>query len=137
MRVNILLLPVQVDVQWRPLPRFQFSLRGIMLAVIAMALCFSLAADVERLTEVHNYHAVQASVATTNRAWHKAEYERYRAALSVSETRSVIVRFALLTPLVIAVAGRVLNRLNRRSVQSKRGDVAGSSTPGTGPTAAG
>ena len=114
MRVNIPLLPVQIDVQWRPLPRFQFSLRGIMLAVIATALFFSLVAHVDRLTQVHNYHAVQVSVATTNRAWHKAEYERYRAALIVSETGVAIVKFALLTLLVIAVAGRVLNRLNGR-----------------------
>jgi hypothetical protein len=108
-----------------------------MLAVVAAALFFALEAHIGRLVRLNNYDAVQSSVAATNRSWHLHEHERYYAALIVNETRAAILMFAFLTLLVIAVAGRVLNRLNRRSVERERGDVAGSPTPGTGQPAGG
>jgi hypothetical protein len=113
MRFNIPLLPIQIEIQWRPLPRFQFSLRGIMLAVIPAALFFSLVGYVHRLAQLNNYHAVQASVAATNRAWHMAAHQRLHALVITNDTRAELLGLAFLTLLVVTIVGRVLNRLHR------------------------
>ena len=113
MRFNIPLLPLQIDIQWRPLPRFQFSLRGIMLAVVPAALFFSLVSYVHRLVQLNYYHAVQASVAATNKAWHMAEHQRLHAMVIANDTRAGQLGLAFLALLMVAIVGRVLNRLHR------------------------
>jgi hypothetical protein len=59
-RFNVTLLPIVVDIRWRALGPARISLRGLMLAVVVMALFFSLCAYAGRLNRAITYHTEQA-----------------------------------------------------------------------------
>ena len=114
MRLNIPLIPFQIDVRWRPLRVFRFSVRGLMLVVGILGLFFSLLAYERRLALANNYHASQAQVSSVNQLWHKAMWDQYHAAIQRTEIILTILALIILTLVVVTVTGRVLNWLRQR-----------------------
>ena len=87
MRINIPLLPILIEIRWRPLGPFQFTLRGLMLLVVIVGVFFALTAQTVRLQKAGSF-SITASVAirpATSIAW---------VSLSWSGTSSIPVRYA-------------------------------------------
>ncbi len=66
MRLNVPLLPLKIEVRWRPLGAPRISLGGLMLAVGVMAVFFSLCAYLGRVNRAMAYHNEQARKAARN-----------------------------------------------------------------------
>lgn len=64
MRLNIPLLPIRIDVQWRPLPPLQFRVRGLMVVVLIAGLFLSLMVHISQLRNVGSYHAQRSLLVT-------------------------------------------------------------------------
>ena len=129
MRLNIPLLPIQIDVRshfgvrWRPLRTFRFTIRVLMLVVGITAVFCSLwvwfQANQLRLAQANNYHAEQAFdpflPGVVNRPWHAKMYHVYHAALLRNGMIANTVLGTLLLFVLLFIVGRVMNWLYRRS----------------------
>ena len=128
MRLNIPLLPIQIDVRFhfaaraRPLRTFRFTIRVLMLVVGITAVFCSLwvwfQANQLRLARANNYHADQAFdpflPGVVNRPWHAKMYHEYHAALLRNGMIANTLLWILLLFLLIFIIGRVMNwRLSR------------------------
>jgi hypothetical protein len=129
MRLNIPLIPIQIDVRvqlgarYRPLRAVRFSIRVLMLVVAITAIFCSLWVWFQtyqgRLARANNYHGEQAFdpflPGVVNRPWHAKMYHEYHAAL----LRNGMIANTLLRILLLSVAafiiGRIMNWLYRRS----------------------
>jgi hypothetical protein len=134
-RLNIPLIPIQIgvrlqmDARWRPLRAFRFSVRAMMLAVGFAAVIFSLwvwfQAHQGRLARANNYHGEQAFdpfiPGVVNRAWHAKMYHEYHAAILRNAMIANTLRLMFLILVLIAISGRVINWLCRRSHMRDQG----------------
>ena len=129
MRLNIPLLPIQIDVRFhfgvrfRPLRTFRFSIRVLMLIVGITAIFCSLwvwfQAYQGRLARANNYHAEQAFdpflTGVVNRPWHAKMYHEYHAALLRNGMIANTLLWILLLFVLVFIIGRVMSWLYRRS----------------------
>jgi hypothetical protein len=129
MRLNIPLLPIQIDVRFhfgvrlRPLRTFRFTIRVLMLVVGITAIFCSLwvwfQAYQGRLARANNYHGEQAFdpflPGVVNRPWHAKMYHEYHAALLRNGMIANTLLRTLLLFVLIFIIGRVMNWLYRRS----------------------
>jgi hypothetical protein len=136
-RINIPLIPVLVDVHWRPLPPFRISVRGLMLAVAIAAVYFALCVYLGQLNALSRYHAEQAykvyqhrTTSTTQpdplESWHFARADWYRDAAERVDLLTAVVAVFFLGLAVVTALGRVLNRLSRRLVTVQREESSAS-----------
>ena len=128
MRINIPLLPMEVEVRWRPLRPLRFSIRGLMIAIASAGLLFSLIAWLGRLNQAANYHAEQMMKANASRPksppygptprelWHMNKLMEYRATHERVDLIVFLLLIACVSLGVIAVVGRVLHGFSRPSV---------------------
>ena len=128
MRLNIPLLPIQIDVRfhfgvrWRPLRTFRFTIRVLMLIVGITAIFCSLwvwfQAYQGRLARANNYHGEQAFdpflPGVVNRPWHAKMFREYHAALLRNGTIVNILLYILVIVVIIFIIGRAMNWLYRR-----------------------
>jgi hypothetical protein len=127
-RINIPLVPILVEVRWRPLQPFRFSLRGLMIMVGVAALFFSLCAYLGQLNRAANYHAEQAFKASFDRTksrpygptpledWHWKMVDEYRAIFYPVEFIVFLLVVTFVSLVIVAILGRVLHWWHRRSV---------------------
>jgi hypothetical protein len=126
-RINIPLIPVYIEVRWRHLGPFRFTLRRLMLAVAITGICSSLLAYSVRLRTVGSYHAQQSILVTPVRSesppygltplvnWHVKMSHHYHDAASRLEWVIGIISLTLIALGVVAALGRVFHVLYRRS----------------------
>jgi hypothetical protein len=134
MRINIPLLPIQIDVRFhlgfrfRPLRTFRFSIRVLMLVVgIAGILC-SLGVWFQdyqgRLARANNYHADQAFdpflPGVVDRPWHAKMYHEYHAALLRNEMMASTLIRTLIVFVLIFIVGRAMNWVYRQPLPPHR-----------------
>ncbi len=136
-RINIPLIPVYIEIRWRPLGPFRFSMRSLMLAVAIAGLFFSLWAYSVRLRTVGSYHAQQSVLATEIRSesppygltplvnWHVKMSHHYHDAASRIEW---IMAISLLTLVAMGVVA-VLVRVFQNVVPATSRSAPGMSTP--------
>ena len=129
MRFNMPLMPIkiimcfQMNVRWRPLPAFRFSVRAMMLVVAITAVFFSawiwFQAHLVRLARANNYHAEQAFnpflTGVVDRPWHAKMYNEYHAAIVWNSMIATTLLTIISMTLLIAIIGRVMNWLYLRS----------------------
>jgi hypothetical protein len=127
-RINMPLIPVYIEVRWRPLRPFRFTLRSLMLAVAITGLFSSLLAYSVRLRTVGSYHAQQSVLVTPVRSEsppygltplvnrHLKMSHHYHDAASRIEWVMGIISLTLIALGVVAALGRVFYMLYRRSV---------------------
>ena len=129
MRLNIPLLPIQIDVRFhlgvrfRPLRTFRFSIRVLMLVVGITAIFCSLWVWFQdyqgRLARANNYHADQAFdpflPGVVDRPWHAKMYHEYHAALLRNGMIARTLLQTLLLFVLIFIVGRAMNWVYRRS----------------------
>jgi hypothetical protein len=134
MRLNIPLLPIQIDVRFhfavrsRPLRTFRFSIRMLMLVVGITAIFCSLWVWFQtyqgRLARANNYHGEQAFdpflPGVVDRPWHAKMYHNYHAALLRNEIIANTFLYSILILVTIFIIGRLMNWLYRRSHSSHR-----------------
>jgi hypothetical protein len=125
-RINIPLLPILIEIRWRPLGPFQFTLRGLMLLVVIVGVFFALAAQTVRLHKAGSYHAEQTVRASLSRSksppygptplelWHAKLSRDYHNAASLTEFITAMIFLTLVALGVVAVLGRIVHRLDRR-----------------------
>src|SRR3954452_14090750 len=79
-QIDFPLLPILIDVRWRPLRPFQWSVRGMMFAVGVAGLVFSLGAYALRLVEAGNQRAYKYALEPTglNSSLHAGMRDRYQ-----------------------------------------------------------
>jgi hypothetical protein len=127
-RINIPLLPIHIDVRWRPLPplRLRFTVLGLMLMVGITGLFFSFVAESVRLNRLGSYHAEQRSNlaksrhagprtgtrlgATALEDWHAKTSDKYHAAGNRIGSRLVATLMAFGALGMVALLCRVLAR---------------------------
>jgi hypothetical protein len=134
-RFDIPLIPIhvgvglQMDVRWRPLRAFRFSLRVMMIVVgitgILLSFWVWFQAHQLRLARAINYHAEQAFdpflTGVVDRPWHAKMYNEYHDALVWNSIIVDTFILILLTLCVIAMIGRLMNRICRRSHLPQQG----------------
>ena len=106
MLIRIPLLPLQIDVQWRLLGKFQLSIGSIMLMVGSW---FALAINQERLDCVHRHHIVQAY---NNAADSSQQYDivfQYQLRRERNEALLALVTFSALAFVFVLAIGRMMN----------------------------
>jgi hypothetical protein len=129
-RINVPLLPVVVELEWRRLPPFRCSLRGLLLTVAVAALFFALCAYLGRVNQAiqfHNEHARKASATmgpfrtlTPTRPnpleqWHYAMALHYHAVFERLDFIGFLIIVMIVSVTVLAVVGRILNWFVRQS----------------------
>jgi hypothetical protein len=132
-RVNVPLLPILIDFHWRPLRPFQVSLRLVMfIEVVASVYCW-LVVKCRRLSMAGSHHAVEAITAPSRFkspyepggfVWHGAMSHQYHAAASRIELWMAVILWSAIALLIVAILGRVLQRVFRRSIVASRGPDA-------------
>src|SRR5258708_2241971 len=108
MRLNIPLLPLQIEIRWRSLPRVRFSIRGVMLIVAIAGIYLSLLKLLGRLAALNNYHADRIGPAGGENSWHWAMYNHYHDDIARILTIITIINWTILTLLALFVIGRFL-----------------------------
>ena len=133
MRINIPLIPICIETgefRWRSLPplRLRFTLRGLILVVAIAALFFSIGVEAIRLHNIGSYHAIEVQYAANSRPpgppfghtsledWHFRMANYYRVAGDRKEAILAVMLKLLATLGMVAVLGRVIHWLFRRSV---------------------
>jgi hypothetical protein len=128
-RLNIPLLPIQIDVRFhfgvrfRPLRTFRLSIRILMLAVGSTAIFCSLwvwfQAYQVRLARANDYHGEQAFdpflPGVVNRPWHAKMYQEYHATLLRNGMIANTLICILLIFVLIFIIGRTMSWFYRRS----------------------
>jgi Na+/melibiose symporter-like transporter len=134
-RFDIPLIPIhvgvrlQMDVRWRPPRAFRFSLRAMMIVVgitgILLSFWVWFQAHELRLARANNYHADQAFdpflTGVVDRPWHAKMYNKYHDELVRNGMIVKTFTLLLLTFFVIAIIGRLMNWLCRRSHRPHQG----------------
>jgi hypothetical protein len=64
MRINVPLLPLAIEITWRSLRPFRFTLRGLLMAVGIAAAFFTLVAYLRRANQAIQYHTLAAREAS-------------------------------------------------------------------------
>ena len=136
MRINIPLLPICIEIEtgevrWRSLPPLRLTLLGLILMVAIAALFLFVLVDAIRLHNISSYHAIETQKAAYNRPgppflhtsledWHSRIAKDYCAAADRKEAILAVMLKLLLTLGMVAVLGRVIHWLFRRSVLPSR-----------------
>lgn len=128
MRIAIPLLPILVEVRWRPLRPFRVSIRALMLTVLLAGLVFSLVNELRRLGRAASDHTAQMLKANADRPksppygptplerWHAMKAMESRAAHERLDLLLFILLLASASLGVVAALGRALDGLSRRWV---------------------
>ena len=117
MRFNIPLLPFQVKIQWRTLPRFRIVIWHWMLAVGIIGVHLSVLRYMDRLGVLNRYHGNRVSLDPAHTAWDIAETNRYFAAIQQADVWLGRGDLLILTLAGIFLLGRALNRFRRNADQ--------------------
>jgi hypothetical protein len=139
LRLNVPLLPVMVEVRWRPLGPPRISLYRLMLAVAVIAIFFSLWAYLGRVNRAIDYHNEQARKAAGNpftygplaaepgdvaaMNWHTAMASEYHDTFMRLDLIVLLFGVAIAGVCVCALVGRFLNVFARRSLTSVGDDL--------------
>jgi hypothetical protein len=118
MRADIPLLPLTIDIRWRPLPPLQFSIRALLLVVAAAAMFLALLGELRRLSQAMSYHAVQAVEVTRLRSpsydptpmsrWHSTMSQSYRADFERMDLLVYLFILAVGAIIAIGLLGRAI-----------------------------
>ena len=128
MRFHVPLLPLVVDIRSRPLPRFRFRLRALILVVTGFAIFFSLVVYLDRVNRGYGYHALEANrhIREANRLlrrgqeklalpeaslqrWHSQMANEYLVARTWLGAGTGLIAIAAIVLVLVATIGRVLN----------------------------
>jgi hypothetical protein len=121
MRFNVPLLPLDVDIRSRPLPRFRFSLRSLALTLAGAALFFALVVELDRVNRRYGFHATEAlrlllpgqtkltEAEASVQRWHSQLANEYLAARTWLEVGTGLIAIAAIVLMLVAAIGRVLN----------------------------
>lgn len=136
MRINIPLLPICIEIEtgevrWRSLPPLRLTLLGLILMVAIAALFLSVLVEVVRLHNISSHHAIETQKAANHRpgppylhtsfeVWHFRMAKFYRAAADRKEAILAVMLKLLVMLGMVAVLGRVIHWLFRRSVLQSR-----------------
>ena len=150
MRINIPLLPIHIDVQWRPLRPFRLTVLGLMVVVLAAGLFLSLTVRITQLRNAGSYHAQQTVLVTVQRStspptvtaslinWHLSRSQQNHDAASRLESILGPSLLSVLFLAILAIFGRVLHSRYRRSTAANqdrlRLEGAGRDNPTVDPT---
>jgi hypothetical protein len=132
-RINIPLLPICIEtgeVRWRSLPPLRLTLFGLILMVAIAALFLSVLVESVRLHNIGSYHAIETckvgSIRYPSREtkqlrdWHFRMSNDYHAAAYRKDAILAVILKLLVTLGMVAVFGRVIHWLFRRSVLPSR-----------------
>lgn len=131
MRLNIPLLPLVIDLRWRPLSPFRpkISLLGLIFTVGFLGVFFSLAAQSARLHRIGSYHAEQSLLVTLIKTpngqhppaiWHIVQSNQYHAEAQQYDEMAGALLVALVSLGTLAAIGRVLDWVGRRGFLGRR-----------------
>jgi hypothetical protein len=128
-RIDIPLLPISIEIHQRRLRPLRGSIRGLMAIIVLAGLFFWLVSELGRLNRAANYHVNELSKIEVTRKsspyhygttqaekWHEKNMSEYRAAHERIDLLVFILVVAFASIGVIAVLGRVIDGLSRRSV---------------------
>jgi hypothetical protein len=135
LRIDIPLLPIFVEVRWRPLRPFRVSIRGLMLTVIMAGLFFSLVAENHRLDRAVKYHGRRTIDQnkqwrpppygpTSLENWHLMKMTEYRAAHDRVDFIVFVLVMATASLGVVAALGRILHWFFRRSFTPPKDELS-------------
>lgn len=115
----------------RSLPPLRLTLLGLILVVAIAALFLSVGVESVRLNDLSSYHAIETQKAASNRPgppyghtsledWHFRMGKEYRAAGKRKEAILRVMVNGLMTLGMVAVLGRIIQWLFRRSALPSR-----------------
>jgi hypothetical protein len=140
-RINVPLLPICIETggeeeeeerdRWRSLPPLRLTLLGLILMVAIAALFLSVLVEAVRLHNISSYHAIETQKAANHRPgppylqtslkdWHFRMAKDYCAAGDRKEEILAVMLKLCLTLGMVAVLGRVIHWLFRRSFLRSR-----------------
>jgi hypothetical protein len=115
MRANIPLLPLTVELRWRPLHLQRFSLEALILTVAVSAILLALVAEARRVNQAMSYHVTRAVEVTRDRPpsydpmpmsrWHSTMALNYRAAAEQLDLLLFVFIVVIGTVIAVAVTG--------------------------------
>ncbi len=145
MRINIPLLPICVELKFRPLRPMRMSIWELMVVVLWSGLLFAAVSESRRLGEATSFHAVETVKASAGRSksppygptalesWHWEKAIEYRAAHERVDFIAFVLIVTNLVLVLTAVLGRTIHRCFRTRIETRV--VEGSQTPNATPDA--
>jgi hypothetical protein len=118
MRADIPLLPLTIEIRWRPLRPLRFSLRWLLLTVAVAGVFLALVAEARRVNQAMSYHTIRALEVTRDRSpsydptplsrWHSTMAVRYRDAAERLDLLLFLCVVAIGTVVAVGVLGRIV-----------------------------